>query len=144
MRIGDFEVTRREGGHAHDLPFLPIPIDPKRVAAETPVRDLNFDLKRLQAAHDDGSHGTRTARSYALAVELSNRRCHQRAKSRELMPLPRSTTSTPQNLHGPNERLLMMRAEGSGERTRRPETGRLPTADGVRQPEDSTAWPNSY
>ena len=67
MRIGDFEVTRREGGHAHDLPFLPIPIDPKRVAAETPVRDLNFDLKRLQAAHDDGSHGTRTARSYALA-----------------------------------------------------------------------------
>ena len=45
----------------------PIPIDPKRVAAEIPVRDLNFDLKRLQAAHDDGSHGTRTARSYALA-----------------------------------------------------------------------------
>ena len=65
--IGDFEVTPREGGHAHDLPFLPIPIDPKRVAAEIPVRDLNFDLKRLQAAHDDGSHGTRTARSYALA-----------------------------------------------------------------------------
>ena len=65
--IGDFEVTPREGGHAHDLPFLPIPIDPKRIAAETPVRDLNFDLKRLQAAHDDGSHGTRTARSYALA-----------------------------------------------------------------------------
>ena len=31
------------------------------------MRDLNFDLKRLQAAHDDGSHGTRTARSYALA-----------------------------------------------------------------------------
>jgi len=31
------------------------------------VRDLNFDLKRLQAAYDDGSHGTRTARSYALA-----------------------------------------------------------------------------
>ena len=31
------------------------------------VRDLNFDLKRLQKAHDDGSHGTRTARSYALA-----------------------------------------------------------------------------
>ena len=37
------------------------------LAAEIPVRDLNFDLKRLQAAHDDGSHGTRTARSYALA-----------------------------------------------------------------------------
>ena len=31
------------------------------------MRDLNFDLKRLQAAHDDGSHGTRTVRSYALA-----------------------------------------------------------------------------
>ena len=31
------------------------------------MRDLNFDLKRLQAAHDDGSHGTRAARSYALA-----------------------------------------------------------------------------
>ena len=31
------------------------------------MRALNFDLKRLQAAHDDGSHGTRTARSYALA-----------------------------------------------------------------------------
>ena len=31
------------------------------------MRDLNFDLKRLQAAHEDGSHGTRTARSYALA-----------------------------------------------------------------------------
>ena len=31
------------------------------------MRDLNFDLKRLQAAHDDGSHGTRTARSYVLA-----------------------------------------------------------------------------
>ena len=31
------------------------------------MRDLNFDLKRLQQAHDDGSHGTRTARSYALA-----------------------------------------------------------------------------
>ena len=31
------------------------------------MRDLNFDLKRLQAAHDDGSHGTHTARSYALA-----------------------------------------------------------------------------
>ena len=31
------------------------------------MRDLNFDLKRLQAARDDGSHGTRTARSYALA-----------------------------------------------------------------------------
>ena len=31
------------------------------------MRDLNYDLKRLQAAHDDGSHATRTARSYALA-----------------------------------------------------------------------------
>ena len=31
------------------------------------MRDLNFDLKRLQAAHEDGSHGTRAARSYALA-----------------------------------------------------------------------------
>ena len=31
------------------------------------MRDLNYDLKRLQAAHDDGSHGTRTVRSYALA-----------------------------------------------------------------------------
>ena len=31
------------------------------------MRDLNFDLKRLQAARDDGSHGTRKARSYALA-----------------------------------------------------------------------------
>ena len=31
------------------------------------MRDLNNDLKRLQAARDDGSHGTRTARSYALA-----------------------------------------------------------------------------
>ena len=31
------------------------------------MRDLNYDLKRLQASHDDGSHGTRTARSYALA-----------------------------------------------------------------------------
>ena len=31
------------------------------------MRDLNFDLKRLQASHDDGSHGTRTARSYVLA-----------------------------------------------------------------------------
>ena len=31
------------------------------------MRDLNYDLKRLQAAHDDGSHGTRAARSYALA-----------------------------------------------------------------------------
>ena len=67
LRIGDFEVTPREGGHAHDLPFPPIAIDPKRVAAETPVRDLNFDLKRLPAAHDDGSHGTRPARSCALA-----------------------------------------------------------------------------
>ena len=31
------------------------------------MRDLNYDLKRLQKAHDDGSHGTRAARSYALA-----------------------------------------------------------------------------
>ena len=31
------------------------------------MRDLNYDLKRLQRAHDDGSHGTRAARSYALA-----------------------------------------------------------------------------
>ena len=31
------------------------------------MRDLNYDLKRLQAAHKHGSHGTRTARSYALA-----------------------------------------------------------------------------
>ena len=59
--IGDFEVTPREGDHAHDLAFLPIPIHAKRVAAEPPVRDLNFDLKRLQKEHDDGSHGTRTA-----------------------------------------------------------------------------------
>ena len=36
------------------------------------MRDLNFDLKRLQAAHDDGSHGTRTARSYALAQAADN------------------------------------------------------------------------
>ena len=65
--IGDFEVTPREGDHADDLPLLPVPIHAKRVAAEIPVRDLNFDLKRLQKEHDDGSHGTRTARSYALA-----------------------------------------------------------------------------
>ena len=31
------------------------------------MRDLNFDLKRLQRDHGDGSHGTRAARSYALA-----------------------------------------------------------------------------
>ena len=31
------------------------------------MRDLNFEFKRLQAEHDDGSHGTQTARSYALA-----------------------------------------------------------------------------
>ena len=31
------------------------------------MRDLNYDLKRLQAAHDEGSHSTRTACSYALA-----------------------------------------------------------------------------
>ena len=31
------------------------------------MRDLNYDLKRLQAAHEDRSHGTRKARSYALA-----------------------------------------------------------------------------
>ena len=72
--IGDFEVAPREGGHAPNLPFLPIPIDPKRVAAEAAVRDLNFDLKRLQAAHDDGSHGTRTARSYALAQRAPRNR----------------------------------------------------------------------
>ena len=30
---------------------------------EVAVRDLNYDLKRLQAAHDDGSHGTRSTRS---------------------------------------------------------------------------------
>jgi len=65
--IGDFEVTPRERDHADDLAFLPIPIHAKRTAAQTPVRDLNFDLKRLQKAHGDGSHGTRTARSYALA-----------------------------------------------------------------------------
>ena len=38
----------------------------------------------------------------------------------------------------------MMRTEGSGERARRLETGRLPTADGVHQPEDSTASTNGY
>jgi len=66
--IGDFEITPREGDHAVDLPLLPIPIHAKRTAAEpAAVRDLNFDLKRLQKAHPDGSHGTRTARSYALA-----------------------------------------------------------------------------
>ena len=58
--IGDFEVTPREGGHAHDLPFLPIPIDPKRVAAETPVRALNRDLLQLRRrAGGGGSHATR-------------------------------------------------------------------------------------
>ena len=31
------------------------------------MRDLNFDLKRQEKAHGNGSHGTRTARSYALA-----------------------------------------------------------------------------
>ena len=35
----------------------------------------------------------------------------------------------------------MMWAEDSGERARRLETGRRPTAHGERQPEDSTAWP---
>ena len=66
--IGDFEVTPREGGHAHNLPFLPIPIDPKRVAAEPPVRDLNFDLKRLQAAARRRARTARARRaSYALA-----------------------------------------------------------------------------
>ena len=41
---------------------LPAPIHAKRIAAEIPVRGLNFDLKRLQKEHDDGSHGTRPAR----------------------------------------------------------------------------------
>ena len=54
-------------GHADGLPFPHIVIDDRRAAGDLPVRDLNFDLKRLQKAHDDGSHGTRTARSYALA-----------------------------------------------------------------------------
>ena len=36
-----------------------------------------------------------------------------------------------------------MRAEGSEERARQLETGWLPTADGMRQPEDSTASSNS-
>ena len=31
------------------------------------MRDLNYELKRLQKAHPDGSFPTRTARSYALA-----------------------------------------------------------------------------
>ena len=31
------------------------------------MRDLNYDLKRLEKPHGDGSHGTRKARSYALA-----------------------------------------------------------------------------
>ncbi|MCY3820938.1 MAG: integrase domain-containing protein [Gammaproteobacteria bacterium] len=31
------------------------------------MRELNYDLKRLQATHRDASHGTRKARSYALA-----------------------------------------------------------------------------
>ena len=53
------------GGIDRALPFHPF--RDGRAAGELPVRDLNFDLKRLQAAHDDGSHGTRTARSYALA-----------------------------------------------------------------------------
>ena len=30
------------------------------------MRDLNFDLKRLQKKHGDGSRGTRTARPYVL------------------------------------------------------------------------------
>ena len=37
-----------------------------------------------------------------------------------------------------------MRTEGGGERAWRLGTGRLPTADGVRQPEDSTASTNGY
>ena len=65
---GRIAVTDPRGrDHADGLPFLPVAIHSKRIVAEFPVRDLNFDLKRLQAAHDDGSHGTRTARSYALA-----------------------------------------------------------------------------
>ena len=35
------------------------------------MRDLNYDLKRLEKAHGDGSHGTRKARSYTLA-QMSN------------------------------------------------------------------------
>ena len=38
----------------------------------------------------------------------------------------------------------MMRAEDSGERERRLQTGRRPTANGARQTEVSTAWTNSY
>ena len=34
---------------------------------QTPVRDLNFDHKRLQKEHEEGSHGTRRTRSCALA-----------------------------------------------------------------------------
>ena len=50
-----------------DLRFSPIPIHAKRTATEPLVRDLNFDLKRPQKEHGDGSRGTRTARSYVLA-----------------------------------------------------------------------------
>ena len=66
---GDDEVGEPEGGccHADNQPFAHIALHDRRTAGDLPVRDLNFDLKRLQAAHDDGSHGTRTARSYALA-----------------------------------------------------------------------------
>ena len=66
---GDDEVGKPEGGcgHADDHPSPDIAFHDRRAAGDLPVRDLNFDLKRLQAAHDDGSHGTRTARSYALA-----------------------------------------------------------------------------
>ena len=45
------------------------------------MRDLNYDLKRLQEAHEDGSYHTQTARSYALAQmantlhELGSRAC---------------------------------------------------------------------
>ena len=50
-------------------------------------------------------YSTARRNPYGRAVELSIRRYHQRAKSREFLPLPRSTTFTPQNLHGPNEGL---------------------------------------
>ena len=52
------------GGIDHAFPF---PFRDGRVAGELPVRALNFDLKRLQKEYDDGAHGTRTARSYAVA-----------------------------------------------------------------------------
>ena len=66
---GDCEVGKPEGGcgHADGLPSPHIAFHDRRAVGDLPVRDLNFDLKRLQADHDDGSHGTRAARSYALA-----------------------------------------------------------------------------